>query len=110
MSTSPDSLPTKPTLSPKLSSDLRSALAEHELSTIDLRDAACAFLDALRVQGRSHDDARIELKAFVARTRTEPLASAQADPDDDRLLNHIITWWQERSQAPGWPPIGPKMG
>lgn len=99
MSTNPDSPPTKPSIPTKLSDELRAALAEHELSTIDLRDAACAFLDALRAQGRSCDDARIELKAFVAKIRTARLVSGQADPDDDRLLNHIIAWCQERSQA-----------
>jgi hypothetical protein len=99
VSTSPDSLPAKPSIAPKLSDELRFALAEHELSTIELRDAACAFLDAVRTQGRSCDDARIELKAFVTKIRTARLPSAQVDPDDDRLLNHIIAWWQERSQA-----------
>lgn len=99
MSTPPANPPAKPSIAPKLSDELRSALAEHELSTIELRDAACAFLDALRMQGRSCDDARIELKAFVTSIRAARFASAQTDPDDDRPLNHIIAWWQERSQA-----------
>ena len=100
MSTTPDDVSTEPALSPKLSDELRSALAEHELSTIELRDAACAFLDGLRTQGRSCDDARAELKAFVTRIRAPRPAVAGADEEDNRRLNHIVAWWQERSRAP----------
>lgn len=98
MPETPNRPPPTLALSPELSEELRFALAEHGSSSIALRDAACTFLNALRLQGRSHGEARAELKAFVETTRMQPALSSP-DVGDEPLLDHIVAWCQERSPS-----------
>jgi hypothetical protein len=79
---------------PRLTRDLVSALAgaitEHQSSVVVLRDAVCAYYDALVAEGRDKDDVKRAISSLLS--GSESPRSGTTAKRRQRLFDDMIEW------------------